>query len=66
MLLLLGAANRDSDRLDISRGSKRHRSFGRGIHHCLGAPLARIEAQVALEKLLKRYESLQLAGDAVQ
>ena len=69
VFLLLGAANRDPaefpdpNRLDISRGSKRHMSFGRGIHHCLGAPLTRIEAQVALEKLLERYESLELAGE---
>jgi len=67
--LLLGSGNRDPeefpepDRLDISRGSKRHLSFGRGIHHCLGAPLARIEAQVAFGKLLERYESIELAGE---
>ncbi len=69
VFLLLGSANRDPDefpepdRLDLSRGSKRHMSFGRGIHHCLGAPLARIEAQVALGKLLERYERLELAGE---
>jgi cytochrome P450 len=69
VFLLLGAANRDPDEfpnpdeLDVSRGSKRHMSFGRGIHHCLGAPLARIEAQVAFGKLLERYESLELVGE---
>ena len=69
MFLLLGSANRDPDEspepdlLDIGRGSKRHMSFGRGIHHCLGAPLARIEAQVAFEKLLERYGELELAGE---
>ena len=69
VFLLLGAANRDPaefpdlDRLDISRGSKRHMSFGRGIRHCLGAPLARIKAEVTLEKLLERYESLELADE---
>jgi pimeloyl-[acyl-carrier protein] synthase len=66
---LLGAVNRDPaefpdpDHLDISQGSKRHMSFGRGIHHYLGAPLAQIEEQVALEKLLERYESLKLTGE---
>ena len=69
MILLLGGANHDPeqfahpDQLDITRGSKRHLSFGRGIHHCLGAPLARMEGQVAFERLLARYETIRLASD---
>ena len=69
VILLLGGANHDPeqfahpDQLDITRGSKRHLSFGRGIHHCLGAPLARMEGQVAFERLLARYETIRLASD---
>lgn len=69
VILLLGGANHDPeefehpDELDITRGSKRHMSFGRGIHHCLGAPLARMEGQVAFSKLLARYETLRLAAE---
>ena len=65
-VLALGAANRDPevfdepDRLDVARSRGSNISFGRGIHHCLGAPLARLEARVALEVLLERYASLRL------
>ena len=66
--LLLGAANRDPeqfeqpDQLDFTRADKRHVAFGRGIHHCLGARLARLEARVVFEVLLERFADVQLAG----
>ena len=67
--LLIGAANRDPeqyerpDELDFTRPNKRHLTFGRGIHHCLGARLARLEARVAFEVLLERFAEVQLSGD---
>ena len=66
--LLLGAANRDPeqfdqpDQLNFTRTDKRHVAFGRGIHHCLGARLARLEARVVFEVLLERFADVQLAG----
>lgn len=66
-LISLGAANRDPalvddpDRLDITRRPSRHLAFGHGPHHCLGAPLARLEADVALRRLLHRFPDLRLA-----
>ena len=67
-VLAIGAANRDPEvfddpeRLDVERSRGSNISFGRGIHHCLGAPLARLEARVALEVLIERYASLRLVG----
>jgi cytochrome P450 len=66
VLCLLGAANRDPavypdpDRLDITRQNIRPMSFGGGIHFCLGAQLARIEAEVAIATLLRRFPNLTL------
>jgi hypothetical protein len=55
----------DPDRLDLARGDSRHLGFGQGIHYCLGAALARLEAQVALDMLLRRLPGLRLVVPAV-
>jgi cytochrome P450 PksS len=63
---VIGSANRDEsifhrpDVLDLTREPNRHLSFGQGIHYCLGAPLARLEAQVAINRLLARAPDLRL------
>ena len=65
----LAAANRDQrvftepDRFDIHRKPNPHLSFGHGIHFCLGAPLARLEARVAMRLLLQRYRDIDVASD---
>ena len=67
VLVALAAANRDPalcdhpGRLDLDRGPTRHVGFGHGIHHCLGAPLARLEARIALDVLFGRFPNLRLA-----
>jgi cytochrome P450 len=67
VVISLAAANRDGRRyadpevLDIDRADTRHLAFGHGIHHCLGAPLARIEGRLALGSLLRRFPGLRLA-----
>ncbi|MFJ4770211.1 cytochrome P450 [Streptomyces uncialis] len=68
VLVGLGAAGRDPgrfggpDRFDIRRAGRGHLAFGHGIHHCLGAPLARVEARIALRGLLERCPRLALDG----
>ncbi|MGK3988755.1 cytochrome P450 [Sorangium sp. So ce136] len=70
VLAMIGSANRDPqqfrdpDRFDIARDPNPHVAFGHGIHFCLGAPLSRLEARVALPDLLGRLEGLALASDA--
>jgi cytochrome P450 len=67
VLVSLSGANRDPsryacpDRLDLSRDSSGHLAFGHGIHYCLGAPLARLEAEIAFGMLLERFGSMTLA-----
>jgi len=67
VIVILGSADRDPsrfpdpDRLDFAREDVKHLAFGRGSHYCLGAPLARLEAEVALTTLLRRLPGLRLA-----
>lgn len=66
VIVILGSANRDErrfaepDQVDPGRGDTRHVAFGRGSHYCLGAPLARLEAEIALTTLLRRLPHLRL------
>jgi cytochrome P450 len=64
------AANRDPDvfddpdHFDVTRSPNPHLAFAAGVHHCVGAPLARMHAEVALPALFARHPGLRLAGDA--
>jgi cytochrome P450 len=66
VLVSLGSANRDgtqfadADRLDVTRGPTRHLAFGHGVHFCVGAQLARLEATIAISRLLDRFPELAL------
>jgi cytochrome P450 len=68
-MLLLGAANhdparfRDPDVLDLGRGDRGHLSFGGGPHFCLGNALARMEGEVVLPALVRRFPDLRLLDD---
>jgi cytochrome P450 len=71
VLALVGSANRDErrypdpDRFDIDRGSQGGIQFGHGIHFCLGAALARMEAKIALEALIERFRCVDRGGGEV-
>jgi cytochrome P450 len=68
-VILLAAANRDPDqfpdpdRLDITREDNRHLAFGYGIHFCLGAPLARVEGQIAIGEMVRRFPNMRMTVD---
>lgn len=70
--LIVGAANRDPgqfpdpDRLDLTRTLNRHAGFGFGIHFCLGAPLARLEGQIAISTVLRRMPAMRLETEALE
>jgi cytochrome P450 len=72
IVIALSSANRDPsryadpdpDQLDLGRDSSGHLAFGHGIHYCLGAPLARLEAEIAFGALLQRFGSIRLAVPA--
>ena len=70
MTLAIGSANHDPERfqrphaLDIQRADQGNISFGRGIHHCLGSPLARLEGRIALEVLLERFDRIGFGARA--
>ena len=72
VLMLLGAANRDPahytepDKLDVGRQNVRPMSFGGGIHHCLGAQLTRLEAELVFTALIERLPTLELPGKAAK
>ena len=69
VLAMVGSANRDerqfsdAGRFDITREPNPHIAFGQGLHFCLGAPLARLEARIALTDILERLPGLALASD---
>jgi cytochrome P450 len=69
VFLVLASANRDprrwerADEFDVRREHRRQVAFGDGIHHCLGAPLARLELRLVLEEILSSYPRYELGGD---
>ena len=69
---VIASANRDAERfeqpdvVDITRQSNKHLAFGQGIHYCVGAPLSRLEGQIALTALIERLPELRLAVPPAQ
>jgi cytochrome P450 len=72
VLLVWGSANRDeerwpeADKIDIFRERKRHLAFGEGLHYCIGAPLARLEAAMVFQEALSLMPEYQLDGDVAR
>ena len=71
-MAMIGAANRDPEqfrnpnKLDIERSDNRHLSLGHGIHYCLGAPLARIEAEIAFRTLLEKFPIIEIEEENME
>ncbi|WP_245835891.1 cytochrome P450 [Mycobacterium rhizamassiliense] len=71
VLVALLGANHDwrqfdaPDRLDVTRATNPHLAFGHGIHHCLGAPLARLEGEIAIGRLLARFGHISLDDNII-
>lgn len=72
VILFLGACNRDpsafvdADKFDIARSPNKHLAFSAGIHHCLGAFLARVEGQIALSTILRRIPDIRMSGQQLE
>ena len=72
ILMIFASANRDErkfpepDRFDLMRNPQDHFGFGAGIHYCLGAPLARLEARIAIDAVLSRFSKLTARYDEVR
>ena len=72
VMAIMASANRDPaqfanpDRIDLARGENRHLAFGWAAHFCFGAPLARLEGQIAFATILRRFSSLNLAADKLE
>jgi hypothetical protein len=72
VLVSIGAANRDPtvfpnpDQLDLTREPNRHLAFGDGLHYCLGAPLARLQGQIAIDTLVRRLPNMTLNTDQLE
>jgi cytochrome P450 len=72
VVIVLAAANRspaqfvNPDKFDIARKDNPHSAFSHGIHYCLGAPLVRVEAQIALNTLLRRMPNLRLQAEDLE
>lgn len=60
------SARTDADCFDVARQPNRHLAFGHGIHYCPGAPLARLEGQIAIRMLLERFRTIELASSDLQ
>jgi cytochrome P450 PksS len=71
VLSVLASANRDEavfdrpDDFDVTRGPSAQLTFGGAVHHCLGEPLARLEAEIAVRAIVTRFPDLRLAADEV-